>query len=124
MKRTAIWRLLGLVLLTAALLTACGGGKQEADPGQAPDLPEDLDSLVMLAKLDLSLKTGVDIDKIETISVEQINFSDASLGVQEPGVEYAQVVTPGLIIMLEADGKEYEYHASGALVIQVPEPEF
>ncbi len=124
MKRSAIWRLLGLVLLTAAILSACGGGSKEADPGQAPELPEDLDSLVMLAKLDLSLKTGADIEEIKTLSVEEINFSDASLGVREPGVEYAQVVTPGLIIKLEADGKEYEYHASGALVIQVPEPEY
>jgi hypothetical protein len=56
--------------------------------------------------------------------VEEINFSDASLGVREPGVEYAQVVTPGLIIILESDGEEFEYHASGARVIQVPEPEF
>lgn len=124
MKRSAIWRILGLVLLTAALLSACGGRSTEPAPGQAPELPEDLESLVMLAKLDLSLKTGVDIEDIKTISVEQINFSDASLGVREPGVEYAQVVTPGLIIMLEADGEDYEYHASGALVIQVPEPEF
>lgn len=123
MKKTKIRQLLGGILVAATLLTACGGNGG-GDASQAPDLPEDLESLVMLAKLDLSLKTGVDIEKIDTISVEEINFSDASLGVREPGVEYAQVVTPGIIIMLEAEGKEYEYHASGARVIQVPEPEY
>ena len=123
MKRSFVWQLMGLVLLIAVLLSACSQGSQEADQGQAPALPEDLDSLVMLAKLDLTLKTGVDIEDIKTISMEEVNFSDAGLGVHQPGVEYAQVVTPGIIIMLEVDGKEYEYHASGALVIQVPEPE-
>jgi hypothetical protein len=122
MKRTKIWQLLGAILIGVTLLSACGGNG--GDALQAPELPEDLESLVMLAKLDLSLKTGVNVDEIATLSVEEINFSDSSLGVREPGVEYAQVVTPGIIIMLEADGEEYEYHASGARVIQVPEPEF
>ncbi len=124
MKINAIWRILGLALLTAVLLTACGQGKGEQSQDQAPALPENYDDLVMLAKLDLSLKTGANIENIKTVSVEQVNFSDASLGIREPGVEYAQVVTPGLIILLKADGKEYEYHASGALVIQVPESDF
>lgn len=124
MKKNAIWRILGLVLLTAVLLTACGQGKGEQNQDQAPVLPENYDDLVMLAKLDLSLKTGANIENIKTVSVEQVNFSDASLGVREPGVEYAQVVTPGLIILLKTDGKDYEYHASGAMVIQVPESDF
>lgn len=124
MNRPKMWHSLGLVVLLAAILAACGANAGGQDAATAPELPEDLESLVMLAKLDLSLKTGAEIEKIKTKSVEQINFSDASLGVREPGVEYAQVVTPGLIIILEANGEEYEYHASGARVIQVPEPEF
>jgi hypothetical protein len=122
MKNNRMWILVVGFLLVLALLTGCGGSNQDAP--QVPELPDDLDSLVMLAKLDLSLKTGADIEDIKTVSVEEINFSDASMGVREPGVEYAQVVTPGLIIMLESDGEEFEYHASGARVIQVPEPEF
>ncbi len=124
MKRSDLWRYLGLFLLAAALLSACSLGANGKETSQAPELPEDLDSLVVLAKLDLSLKTGLDLEKIDTVSVEQINFSDSSLGVPEPGVEYAQVVTPGLIIILEAGGKEYEYRASGERVIQVPDPGF
>lgn len=125
MRRFADFRKLALFTLVALLLTGCGlfGGGEE-NTSQAPELPEDLESLVMLAKFDLTLKTGVDLEKIKTVSVEQINFMDTSLGVREPGVEYEAVVTPGLIIILEADGEEYEYHASGAKVIQVPDPGF
>ncbi len=122
MKSPPTLRNLVLFLIVAGTLSACGlFGGSDQDTSQAPELPEDLESLVMLAKFDLTLKTGVDIDKINTVSVEQINFSDTSLGVQEPGVQYDQVVTPGLIIILEAEGEEYEYRASGAKVIQVPD---
>ena len=125
MKRTLSIRILVLFTLLSLTLTGCGiFGGDDQNAGQAPELPEDLESLVMLAKFDLTLKTGVDLEKIKTISVEQINFTDTSLGVREPGVEYEAVVTPGLIIILEADGEEYEYHASGAKVIQVPDPGF
>jgi len=123
MKKPHTLPTLILVLILTGTLSACGlfGGNDQSD---APDLPEDIESLVMLAKFDLTLKTGVEIDDIATVSVEEVNFSDASLGVREPGVEYEQVVTPGLIIILEADGKEYEYRASGAKVIQVPDRGF
>ena len=120
MKSPHTLRKLVLILILVGTLSACGlfGGDDQPQP---PDLPEDLESLVMLAKFDLTLKTGVDIEKITTVSVEEVNFSDTSLGVREPGVEYEAVVTPGLIIILEAEGKEYEYRASGAKVIQVPD---
>jgi len=125
MKRFHHLHKLVLFALVAVTLSGCGlfGGKEQ-NTSKAPELPEDLESLVMLAKFDLTLKTGVDLEKIETISVEQINFTDTSLGVREPGVEYDAVVTPGLIIILEAKGEEYEYHASGAKVIQVPDRGF
>ena len=123
MKKAQPLRTLFLVLILAGTLSACSlfGGNDQSD---APDLPEDIESLVMLAKFDLTLKTGVEIEDITTVSVEEVNFSDASLGVRQPGVEYEQVVTPGLIIILEADGEEYEYRASGAKVIQVPDRGF
>jgi hypothetical protein len=126
MNRSHTLLKLVLILMVAGALSACGlfGGKDQNPSSQAPELPEDLESLVMLAKFDLTLRTGVELENIATVSVEQNNFTDSSLGVREPGVEYEAVVTPGLIIILEADGKEYEYHASGAKVILVPDPGF
>ena len=105
-------------LLLAGSACSLGGGKDSDTP---LELPEDVDSLVLLAKFDIMLKTGADIEKISTESVEETNFSDASLGVPEPGVEYTAVVTPGYIIILKYDGDTYEYHASGERVVQVPE---
>jgi hypothetical protein len=119
MKKTYTMLKLVLILILAGILSSCGLFGD--DQPQSPELPEDIESLVMLAKFDLTLKTGVDIEDITTVSVEEVNFSDPSLGVREPGVEYEPVVTPGLIIILEADGEEYEYRASGTRVIQVPD---
>ncbi len=119
-KRTQII-LSSLVISLILLSSACSlSPDQNSDPAEAPLLPEDIDSLVMLAKFDLALKTGVDIEEMDTESVEEFNFSDASLGVPEPGVEYIQVITPGYIIILNAEGETYEYHASGERVVQVP----
>ena len=100
------------------LISACGGKDEEAGP--PPELPEDAESLVMLAKLDLTFRTGVDIEEIITESIEETLFDDSSLGVPQPGAQYEAVITPGYIIMLNAGGESYEYHASGAKVVQVP----
>jgi hypothetical protein len=118
MKKTRIWQILGLFVVILAL-SACGGNG-EVDTSTPPELPEDAESLVMLAKFDLTLKTGIAIEDITTKSITENNFDDASLGIPDPGVTYEAVVTPGYIIILEADGETYQYHASGERVVQKP----
>ena len=122
MKQNRIWLTLGILLISILLLSACSlsGNSQPIEESLPPELPEDTESLVILAKFDLTLKTGVDIENIVTKSIEETLFDDASLGVPEAGVTYDAIVTPGYIIMLEAGGDLYEYRASGAKVVQVP----
>ena len=114
--------ILGCLAITILMAgTGCsGGGKNATDVALPPELPEDVDSLVMLAKFDLTLKTGANFEKVSVASVEETNFSDASLDVPDAGVDYPAVVTPGYIILLKFDGDTYEYHASGERVVQVP----
>jgi hypothetical protein len=112
-----------VIISLTVLISACSQSPtQESAPIDVPDplSSEDIDSLVMLAKLDLTLITGIDMVKIKTESTEEFIFSDASLGIEQPGVDYTQVITPGYIIILKADGKTYEYHASGERIVLVP----
>ena len=60
----------------------------------------------------LAANLGVDESDITVVSSEMVEFGDACLGVAQEGVTCAQVVTPGHIIVLEADGVQYEYHTS------------
>lgn len=60
----------------------------------------------------LAENLGLQESDITVVSSEETEFGDACLGVAMEGVMCAQVVTPGHIVVLEADGIQYEYHLS------------
>jgi len=88
-------------------------------PSAPPAGPSDAEDVVK-AKRDLAQRTGVAVADIKTRSVEAVNWPDASLGCPQPDMMYAQVVTPGQRIVLEAGGQAYEYHSGGANVVFCP----
>ena len=71
-----------------------------------------------LAATDLAGQLGIAVDAITVRSVERVEWNDASLGCSRPGQMYAQVITPGYRIVLEAAGQSYEYHTGGGRVIR------
>jgi len=60
----------------------------------------------------LTQNLGLDKKDISVVSSEEVEFSDACMDIAMPDVMCAQVITPGKIIVLEADGVQYEYHTS------------
>ena len=68
------------------------------------------ESALAAAKADLAEQTGVPVDKIKLVSMEAVDWNDTSLGCPQEGFMYAQVITLGYLIVLEADGQQYEYH--------------
>lgn len=68
--------------------------------------------LVGEARADLSGRLDISIAEITTKEIESITWSDTSLGCPEPGKFYAQVLTPGYRVVLEAEEEEYAYHTS------------
>ena len=81
-------------------------------PNPSPS-PETLDDnlLVQQAKQDLAQRLDVPTEDIELVQFEAVVWPDASLGCPRPGIVYAQVISPGYLVVLKADDKEYEYHA-------------
>lgn len=70
------------------------------------------------AAADLAQRLKIDVNTITLISVEAVDWSDACLGIHQPEVMCAQVITSGYKVMLEANGQRYEYHTneSGSVV--------
>lgn len=60
----------------------------------------------------LANNLGLKESDISVASNSEVEFGDACLDVAMPEVMCAQVVTSGRIIVLEANGNQYEYHVS------------
>ncbi|GAB4473016.1 MAG: hypothetical protein Kow0088_07990 [Anaerolineales bacterium] len=58
----------------------------------------------------LAAQLGLLPDEVRILSFERVDWPDACLGIETPGLMCAQVITPGFRILLEVDGKRYEFH--------------
>jgi hypothetical protein len=73
--------------------------------------PPNLQSLIEKAKNDLAQRLSISVDQINGVDVKAVIWSNSSLGCPQPGMLYAEVLTPGYLILLNANGQDYEYHA-------------
>ena len=62
------------------------------------------------AVANLAEKANVPAQEINLVSMEAMEWNDSSLGCPQEGYMYAQVITPGYLIVLEAGGQQYTYH--------------
>jgi hypothetical protein len=53
---------------------------------------------------------GISPDTVQVVSIEPRNWPDASLGCPQPDMLYAQVVTPGYLVLVDVSGERIEYH--------------
>jgi hypothetical protein len=118
-----------LALLLTLFLAACGpaapAGPEtpvEATPGEVIPraLPEEQVEQVRNAAIaHLSTTTGIAQDAITVVSIEEREWPSSALGCPQPGMMYLEVITPGYLITLEAQGETFNVHtdAEGANVI-------
>lgn len=95
----------------------------QSTTGMAPDDEREygaLQSLVGLAQVNLAQRLGIEPEAVTVQNIEEAEFPDAGLGVPEPDRLYAQVITPGHVIRLAAEGQAYEYRASDDRLLFVP----
>ncbi len=114
------------VCLLLALLAACqpAGGEPgaaeptvaatpEATPATVPALgtpATDPAAATTAAVAQLAADLGLAESDIEVVSAEPTEFSDGCLGLGGPEESCLQAITPGWLVMLSANGQEYEVH--------------
>jgi hypothetical protein len=103
--------LLLAVTVLGVLVVACdngGGGSTPLSPAPTPTVIAEWSVPLSAAVDDLALRSGT--HAIEIVSVEPVDWPDACLGLAGPDEACAQVITPGLRVVLSARGRQYEYH--------------
>jgi len=98
-RRALPW-LIGAAILAGAL---CAQGQEPTD-----------NLFVAKCKADLAARLEVSADELTVVSVEEVTWPDASLGCPEPGMDYTMALVDGYRIVLEVQGKAYEYHTDRA----------
>jgi hypothetical protein len=103
--------------VTPTVSPAVTAGPQPSDPSGGTD--------VQRAIADLASRQGVDPSAIMTVSVDEVTWPDGSIGCPQPGMSYAQALVAGVRVLLELDGRRYEYHAGEGRPIflcETPQP--
>lgn len=77
--------------------------------------------VVDLAKKHLAERLQIPVTSIQVTSVISTDWPDSSLGYPEPGMVYAQVITPGYVILVRAENTIYEYHSDYERIVPPPD---
>ena len=85
--------------------------------GPAVEVPE---AIAAIVKPMLASALGVANSDIQVVSTQIIEWPDSCLGVSTPGLACSQIVTPGYLVTLQANGQQYEYHTNGDASAVVP----
>jgi hypothetical protein len=86
-----------------------------ASPGPA-------DALVAQAMEDAAGRAGTPAEAVKIVQVDAREWPDRSLGCPQPGMGYAQSITPGYLIVLEVQGRHFQYHTDHAQVVYCDAP--
>jgi hypothetical protein len=119
MRNVLIVSVLFMLVMTACAAEAAPTEEPGAEQPEPTSVPEDASTEAApvspaeeTAVKQLADNLGLEERDIRVVSSEQTEFGDACLDVSVEGTMCAQVVTPGRIIVLEANGIQYKYHAS------------
>ena len=67
-----------------------------------------------IARQSVALALGIAPDSARVISSTPRDFPDASLDCPQPDTAYAQVITPGFQVLVEADGRRFDVRVAGS----------
>lgn len=81
-------------------------------PQPVPEDPDLFPEPVLLARDEAAEDAGVSKDDVRVVSYQEREWASTALGCPQPGFSYAQVVTPGYFVLVQAGGTTYEFHTN------------
>ena len=79
------------------------------------------EAIAVRARRAVADKIEVPLDEVHVVSVEDVTWSDGSLGCPQPGFSYTQALVPGYRVALEHAGRTHFVHAdirdNGAVIV-------
>ena len=121
---------LAVILSIAVLLTACAPQLAQSSPtpqqvlGSTPTVVNDQENTVIsAAKSALAKQLQISVDSIQLMDIQQVQWPDGCLGVQQPGIMCAMHVVDGYKVMLSANDQTHEVRSNldGSQIVVVPE---
>ncbi len=110
--------------LIAVLSTACMQPTGTPVPGTpVPSTPAiDSDAAVKAAKNSLADQLRINVDSVQLLFAQSIQWPDSCLGVTQSGIMCAMHVVDGYLIQLSANDQTYELHTNldGSQIVRVP----
>ncbi len=116
-KLILLYMLFGLLLFPACSPAPQAQPTRETPaPTQAPKETETpvsgggYPAAVFAAQADLAASLGLAPEDVQVIDIEPREWTDSCLGLGSPAEICMTVITPGYLVRLNADGREYVYH--------------
>ena len=104
-----------LILSVTACAPEAAATEEPANMDEQPiptNIPVDLTPAQLAAITALSQNLDLSADEMTLVSTEAVDWPDGCLAVHEEGLNCTQSITPGFRIILEADGRQVEYHTN------------
>lgn len=67
------------------------------------------------AVVDLAARLGVDERAVRVVEARAVTWGDSSCGCPQPGMQYLQRLVDGAWVLLEVDGRRYDYRGASTL---------
>ncbi len=118
-NKTTLTASLTLALVACLSCSASQDLKPDGDSGNFegnPDKAAVLNKMspkeqIEFSKQDLATRLGLGVDAIKVSGATPVNWRSGALGCPKPGVNYMDVLVPGIRIILRVDNAIYRYHA-------------
>lgn len=97
-------------------------GVDTVPPSDPPIVGEVPDEILLRIREDLAARLQGDVTGAVVVVAEQVVWPDGSLGCPQPGAFYTQALVPGYKVVLELDGKRYDYRSGRGGTVKLCEP--